>query len=69
MSENFKFEFTDDEYELLCKKAMLNEELATIFYMKIHGCSIVEISLKLKYSERTINRRIKKLKSKIKRAL
>jgi DNA-directed RNA polymerase specialized sigma24 family protein len=69
IEENIRFEFSEDEYKLLCKKAMLNDELATIFLMKIQGCSIVEISMKVNLSERTVNRRINQLKRKIKRVL
>lgn len=37
--------------------------------MKIKGCSIIEISMKLNLSERAVNRRVKKLKEKILRVL
>ena len=63
------FEFTKEEYEELKEKLMLNEELSTILEMKIKGCSIIEISMKLNLSERTVNRRINKLKKKIIRVL
>jgi DNA-binding NarL/FixJ family response regulator len=63
------FEFTKEEYEELKEKLMLNEELSTILEMKIKGCSIIEISMKLNISERTVNRRINKLKKKIIRVL
>lgn len=63
------FEFNEDEYKMLCKKAMLNEELAQIFRYKIEGHSIIEISLMMNISESTVNRRIKLLKKKIKKCL
>lgn len=59
------FEFTLDEFESICNKAMLNEELKQIFEMKIKGYSIVQMAIKLNMSESTVNRRIKQLKKKI----
>lgn len=59
------FEFTKEEFEDICNKAMLNEELIKIFELKIKNYSIVQISTKLNLSESTINRRIKELKKKI----
>ena len=59
------FEFTEAEYEEICKKAMLNNELKQIFEMKIKGYSIIQMSMKLNMSESTVNRRIKQLKKKI----
>ena len=37
------FEFTEDEYKEICKKAMLNDEMCKIFEMVIKGYSRVEI--------------------------
>lgn len=59
------FEFTEQEFNSICKKAMLNEELTKIFEMKIKGYSITKMSMELNMSERTVNRRIKELKKKI----
>lgn len=59
------FEFTQQEFEDICKKAMLNDELKQIFEMKIKGYSIIHIAIEMHMSERTINRRIKELKKKI----
>lgn len=59
------FEFTEQEFNSICKKAMLNEELIKIFEMKIKGYSITKISLELNMSESSVNRRIKTLKKKI----
>lgn len=59
------FEFTREEYEDIVKKAMLNEELAKIFEMKIKDYSITKISIEMNMSESTVNRRIKQLKKKI----
>ena len=59
------FEFTKEEFDNICKKAMLNEELTKIFEMKIKGYSITKMSIELNMSESSINRRIKQLKKKI----
>ena len=63
------FDFTKEEYEELKDKLMLNDELSKILEMKIKGCSIIEISMKLNISERTVSRRVNKLKKKILRVL
>lgn len=63
------FDFTKDEYEYLKDKLMLNDEMSKILEMKIKGCSIVEMSIKLNTSESTISRRIKKLKKMILKVL
>lgn len=62
---SMKFDFTKQEYEVLKDKLMLNDELSKILEMKIKGCSITQISMKMNMSERTVNRRIKELKKKI----
>lgn len=59
------FEFTKEEFDTICEKAMLNEELAKIFEMKIKDYSITKIALELNMSESTVSRRIKELKRKI----
>lgn len=59
------FDFSKQEYEELIDELMLNEEMQKILEMKIKGCSIIEISMKLNISERTVNRRVKLLKKKI----
>lgn len=64
-----KFEFTEDEYNEIVKKAMLNEELAQIFKMRIMDYSIIKISMEMHMSVRTVNRRIKELKKKILRVI
>jgi len=63
------FDFTKDEYEQLKEKLMLNEEMSKIFEMKIKRYSIVQIAMELNMSERTVNRRVKELKKKIRRVL
>ena len=59
------FEFTLDEFNSICDKAMLSEELKQVFELKIKGYSIVQMAIKLNMSESTVNRRIKQLKKKI----
>lgn len=63
------FDLTKSEYEELKDKLMLNEELSIILEMKIKGYSITQISMKLNISERTVNRRVQKLKKKITRVI
>lgn len=64
-----KFDFTKDEYEILRDKLMLNDELATIFEMKIKGYSIVEMSMKLNMSESTIKRRVSTIRKKLEKVI
>jgi DNA-binding Lrp family transcriptional regulator len=59
------FEFTKEEFDTICEKAMLNEELAKIFEMKIKDYSITKIAIELNMSESSVNRRIKELKRRI----
>ena len=59
------FEFTKEEFDYICEKAMLNDELTKIFEMKIRDYSITKIAMELNMSESTVNRRIKELKRKI----
>lgn len=63
------FDFTQEEFESISKKAMLNSELKQILEMKIKGYSITKMSMELNMSESSINRRIKQLKKKIMKVL
>ena len=63
------FEFTQQEFKEICKKAMLNDELTKIFEMKIKDYSNTKIAMELHISERTLARRIKELKKKIMRVI
>ena len=63
------FDLTKQEYEKLKNKLMLNPELSRILEYKIKGYSIVQISMEMPMSIRTVNRRIKQLKKKISRVL
>jgi len=64
-----KFDYTKEYYDDLVNKLMLNEELSKILEMRIKGYSIVQMSMKLNLSERTISRRIKQLENKIKKQI
>ena len=59
------FEFTEEEFNSICKKAMLSDELIKIFELKIKDYSITKIALEMNMSESSVNRRIKQLKKKI----
>ena len=59
------FEFTKEEFDTICKNAMLNDELIKIFEMKIKDYSITKIAMEMGMSESTVNRRVKTLKKKI----
>ncbi len=63
------FEFTKEEFDTICKKAMLNEELTKIFEMKIKDYSITKIAIEMSMSESTVKRRINQLKKKIMKVL
>ena len=63
------FEFTKQEYLELKDKLMLDKELSKILEMKIKRESNTKIAMELNISERTLSRRIKTLKKKIRRAL
>lgn len=63
------FDLTKEEYQRIIEKAMLNEELTKILEMKIKGEYNSKIAQEMIMSERTLSRRIEKLKKKIKRVL
>jgi predicted DNA-binding protein (UPF0251 family) len=65
LEEKIMFEFTKEEFDTICKKAMLNDELIKIFEMKIKDFSITKIAMEMGMSESTVNRRVKTLKKKI----
>ena len=62
-------EFGEKEYEYFVSKCMFNEEYSKILFMLIHGCQIVEIAYKMNLSDRTVARRIRTIKRKIKKVL
>lgn len=63
------FDFTKEEYEQLKEQLMLDEELSKILEMEIKNYSITKMSFELNMSISSVNRRIKKLKNKIKKLL
>ena len=63
------FEFTKEEFDIIVDKAMLSEELAKVFEMKIKDYSITKIAMELNISESTANRRVKELKRRIMKVL
>lgn len=67
-----KFDFTRFELEYIINNANFTEEQENIFKMltgRNGRASIIEISMKMNMSESTVKRRIKEIKSKIKRLL
>lgn len=64
-----RFDFTKEEYEILKDKMMLGEELEKIFKMKIEGCSVVEIGMKLGMSDATVKRKVKKIKKRLEKVI
>lgn len=64
-----KLDFTKEEYEMLIEKCMFNEELSKILEYKIKDYSIVQIAMKMNMSERTVCRRLKQIKNKIKKVI
>ena len=63
------FEFTKEEFDSICEKAMLSDELIKIFEMKIKDYSITKIAMELNMSESSVNRRVKELKRRIMKVL
>lgn len=63
------FLFTKKDYEYLVQECMLDEEYSKLLEMKIKGYSITKISMELNMSESTINRKLNKLKKKIKKII
>ena len=64
-----KFDFTKSEYEYIVEECMFNEELKTILEMLIKNYSRTQIAMKLNMSERTLDKRIRVIKNKIKKIL
>lgn len=62
-------EFTKQQFEEICEKAMLNDELKKIFELKIKGYYNYQIASELNMSDKTIERRLKLLKKKIRQVL
>jgi len=64
-----KFDFNKNEYDYFIENCNFTDRQKNILDMRRKGCSIVQISLDLYLSERTINREIKSIKRKIFKAI
>lgn len=64
-----KIDLTREEYNELIGKLMLNEFQERILEYRLKEYSITKMSILEHCSESTINREIKKIKNKIKRAI
>ena len=64
-----RFDFSFAEYEMLIARCGFSEDEEKIFNMRRKGKSVVEISIALSLSTRTVDRRIRSIKHKIKREL
>lgn len=64
-----KFDFTKSEYQFIVEECMFNDELKEIFELLIKNYSRTQIAMKLNMSERTLDKRIRVIKNKIKRIL
>lgn len=64
-----KFDFTKQEYEDILSKVFLNKEEQTILEMKLLDEYEVKIALELGMSVRTLQRKWKKIKDKVKRVI
>ena len=63
------FEFTKQDFDYIVKECMLDEEYSKLLEMKIKGYSITKIAIEMNMSESTINRKLEKLKKKIKKVI
>lgn len=64
-----RLDFSKEEYENIKNKIFLNELQERIFEYRIKEYSIAKMSILENCSESTINREIKKIKSKIKKII
>lgn len=64
-----KFDFTKSEYQFIVEECMFNDELKEIFELLIKNYSRTQIAMKLNMSERTLDKRIRVIKNKIKKIL
>lgn len=65
----YSFDFSYNEYEMLLKRCGFSDEEKQVLEMRRRGKSVVEISMALSLSERTVNRRIKSISLKIAREI
>ena len=66
---HLKGEFTKPECDRFRELCNFTEDERKVFDLRVKGKSIVEISMSLCMSDRTVNRRIKAIKRKIYRVL
>ena len=64
-----RFNFTKTEFQYIVDEGMFNDELKEIFELLIKDYSRVQIAMKLNMSERTLDKRIREIKNRIKRVL
>lgn len=62
-------EFTRKEVEYLIRECNFTEQEERIFIMRTKGKSIIAISIEEGISDRTVNRKIKKIRAKIHKAI
>lgn len=62
----YKFDFRYDEYQRLMERCPFTDEEIEVFNLRRRGKSRIEISMLLNMSDRTVDRRIKSIKDKIK---
>nr|DAE06030.1 MAG TPA: helix-turn-helix protein [Siphoviridae sp. ctsxw88] len=58
-------DFSSKEYEYLLTHCPFTDDEKIVFDMRRHGKSIIEISLAMNLSDRTVKRRISSIKRKI----
>ena len=61
----YKFDFTKDEVKMIKSKIYLVNDEEDILNDKLHGLSIVEISMKRNISTSTVSRKVNKIYKKI----
>lgn len=64
---NLKTGLTEPECRRYRQECNFTSEELAVFNMRVQGHSIVEISTQMNLSDSTVNRRIKSIKSKIKK--
>lgn len=60
-----KLDFNKAEYEYFLENCNFTDRQKEIFNLRRRGMSIIEISFKTNLCDRTVNREIRKIKSKI----
>lgn len=60
-----RFNYPWAEYQRLIEHCPFTDEELLVLALRRKGCSLTQISIKLNMSERSVNRRIESIKSKI----